>query len=42
MTLLGRKPDENGNPSTGTTERTTSEHPASEAGHSEINDDLPF
>ena len=43
MTLLGRKTDENGNPSTGTTDKTsTTEHPASDASHSELNDDLPF
>lgn len=43
MTLLGRKTDENGNPSIGTTDKTsTAEHPASDTSHSEINDDLPF
>ncbi|HMU76369.1 MAG: single-stranded DNA-binding protein [Bacteroidetes bacterium] len=42
MTLLGRKPDENGNPSTGANDRTTSEHHIPDAGQSEMNDDLPF
>ena len=43
MTLLGRKTDENGNPSTGTTDKTsTTGHPASDSSPSELHDDLPF